>query len=82
MMLNIIKAKRQLVELILTPKVLPTNTRAQILETFIEPVLLYSLSTFVYGKVDDNRFRAVSNTAQRIVYVNSRVISPLKMEVG
>lgn len=64
-MIKVIKAKRQLVKFItiLRLKVLSIKTQSMILETFIEPFLLYDLPTVVYGKVDVNRLKAVQSAA-------------------
>ncbi|KAM3187025.1 hypothetical protein ACTXT7_003113 [Hymenolepis weldensis] len=66
--LNIIKVKRQLVTFrpVLKSIVLSVETQMELFETFVEPVLLYGLFTIVYRKVDDDKLKAIQNTARGI----------------
>ncbi|VUZ50233.1 unnamed protein product [Hymenolepis diminuta] len=52
---------------VLRLKVLSLKTRANPSEIFIEPLLLYGLSTIVYRKVGYNKLKAVQNTARQIM---------------
>lgn len=52
---------------VLRPKVLSIKIRSKLLETFVKLVLLYGLSTLVYHKLDDNKFRDFQNTAWRMM---------------
>ncbi|KAM3183771.1 hypothetical protein ACTXT7_009732 [Hymenolepis weldensis] len=63
---NIMKAKRQLFMLrpAIKSKMLSIKTQAKLLETFIEPVLLYDFSIIVYRKVDVNKLKVVQNADQ------------------
>ncbi|KAM3180003.1 hypothetical protein ACTXT7_017150 [Hymenolepis weldensis] len=68
--LDILKAKRQLVEMIrsvLKLEVLSSKTRTKLLETLPEFALLYGLSIIVHQKVHDKKVKAVQNAARRIM---------------
>lgn len=56
---------------------LSIKTRQKILETFIELVVPYDLSTVIYRRVDDSILKAVQNVARRIMLglCNRRQIS-------
>ncbi|VUZ50582.1 unnamed protein product [Hymenolepis diminuta] len=56
-----------ILRLVLRSKVLSIKAQAKLLETFVEPVLLYGLSTTVYLKVDNKKLKAVQNTAWRMM---------------
>ncbi|KAM3187032.1 hypothetical protein ACTXT7_003120 [Hymenolepis weldensis] len=45
---------------------LSIETQMELFETFVEPVLLYGLFTIVYRKVDDDKLKAIQNTARGI----------------
>ncbi|VUZ40802.1 unnamed protein product [Hymenolepis diminuta] len=52
---------------VLRLKVLSIGTRAKLLKTFVEPVLLYGLPTIIHLKVNDIRLKAVQNTTRRMM---------------
>lgn len=52
---------------ILRSELLPAKARTGILETFIEPLFLYGSSTFMHYKVDNNRLKAIQDSAQKLM---------------